>query len=74
MDTSTGKIIHVPQGQAAPHGSVSLTEHEVKGWRSMTGSERLRAYKRAHGDEPCRSCGNLLDAHSVKDFQRCYSE
>lgn len=74
MNIYTGEVTEVPRGQAAPHNTVALDPREVKGWRGCTGRERLRRWKQAHADDPCRSCGVLLRRHSMREFQTCYGE
>jgi hypothetical protein len=80
MQTSTGKIIDVPQGQAAPHGSVPLSAREAVELKEIPdlsktmNRARLRRWKKKHASDPCRSCQRLLSGHTLKEFQTCYSE
>lgn len=81
MDTRTGRIYELREGQAAPMPSVPLTKAEADELRripdtlaGVTNRGRLRRYKQMHADQPCRSCGKKLRAHTLKQFQVCYSE
>lgn len=80
MRTDTGRIVEVPKGSAAPHGSVPLSAREAKELKEIPdlgkthNRARLRRYKKMHADDPCRSCQRLLKAHTLKQFQACYSE
>ncbi|HEX8653084.1 MAG TPA: hypothetical protein VF708_19865 [Pyrinomonadaceae bacterium] len=74
MDTRTGRVVYVPPGQAAPHGSVPLTRRETEEYRHTTNRARLRRWKKAHAEDDCRSCGKKLRDHTLRQFQTCYSE
>ena len=80
MQTSTGRIFQVPEGEAAPHGSVPLSDGEAKELEAIPdlgevmNRARLRRYKRMHANDPCRSCSKLLRKHTLRQFQICYSE
>jgi hypothetical protein len=80
MQTNTGRIVEVPKGSAAPHGSVPLGAQEARELKMIPdlgktyNRARLRRYKQMHADDDCRSCGKKLRGHTLRQFQTCYSE
>jgi len=74
MNTETGNIIHVKEGSAVPPGHVKLEAEEVPNLLKVNNRARLRRYKQMHAEDDCRSCGTNLRAHTLRQFQACYSK